>query len=213
MKLWHPLLALTLTGGVVIYDLADQHRHEAQLGQVRADLSSLSTAVAQTQRSASQERAHAAHAPVVVAAPSIEAPLPKRAPSDPTPSGSADEHRPDPAEVRVKIDAAFTREGVDPMWATQAQAMAQTRLAATLPETSTLRTIECHSSMCRFETIHEDADHVHQFVQRAFMNAETQIWNGGFFSTAVPEDGTDKLVIVSYLARDEEELDPVRLLQ
>lgn len=67
--------------------------------------------------------------------------------------------------------------------------------------------------MCRFETVHEDTDHAHQFMQRAFMNAETQIWNGGFFSTAVPEVGTDKLVIVSYLARDGEDLDPVRLLQ
>jgi hypothetical protein len=214
MKLWHSLLALTLAGGGVIYHLANQHHNEAQLGQLRADLASLSIAVAQAQRSAPDERARAAHTPVVVAAPSVEAPLPEQAPSATAPSGSADEHGPDPAEVRAKIDAAFTREGVDPRWATQAQVTAQTRLAAALPETSTLRSVECHSSMCRFETVHEDADHVQQFVLRAFMDPETQVWNGGFFSTAaVPEEGIGKLVIVSYLARDEEELDSVRLLQ
>jgi hypothetical protein len=215
MKLWHPLLALALAGGVFIYHLADQRRHEAQLGQVRADLASLSTSVAQAQRSAHEERAHAPHAPVVVvAAPSVEAPPPELAPSAAGPSRGAAEHRAlEPAEVRAKIDTAFAREGVDPTWTTQAQATAQTRLAAALPETSKLRSVECHSSMCRFETVHEDADHVNQFVQRAFMNSATQVWNGGFFSTAVPEAGTDKVVIVSYLARDGEELDPVRLLQ
>jgi hypothetical protein len=65
--------------------------------------------------------------------------------------------------------------------------------------------------MCRFETVHEDVNMVHQFMQRALMDGETQIWEGGFFSTRVPEVGTDKLVIVTYLAREGESLEPARL--
>lgn len=171
MKLWHPLLALALAGAAVTYHLVDQHHHEAQLGQMRAD-------------------------------------------SDSVPSSGTNRRRAfEPAEVEAQLHTAFASEEADSTWTTQAQATARTRLAAALPETSSLRSVECRSSMCRFETIHEDEGHIEQFMQKAFISGKTQIWNGGQFSTTVPEAGTGKLVVVSYLARDGKELHPPRLPQ
>jgi hypothetical protein len=67
--------------------------------------------------------------------------------------------------------------------------------------------------MCRFETIHENLPAYQQFVQDAFLNPETKIWNGGFFTTELTDPVDGKLMIVSYLARDGEDLEPVQYLQ
>jgi hypothetical protein len=38
------------------------------------------------------------------------------------------------------------------------------------------------------------------------MSSDTHVWNGGFFTTVVPEPGSDRVVLVSYLAREGEEV-------
>jgi hypothetical protein len=40
------------------------------------------------------------------------------------------------------------------------------------------------------------------------MSPETKLWNGGFFSTPLTDPVDGRLVIVSYLARDGEEMAP-----
>ncbi len=216
MKIWHPVLALIVVGSAVAYHLVEARRHDAQLDQVRADLVSLSTSVAEAERVAAKEKPRVSSSPVVIAAaPAVEEePAPQRDPSaSPTSTGTAERHDIEPAEVRAGLEITFASETADPEWTTHAQSTAKTKLTATLPETSQLRSLECRASMCRFETVHEDVNMVHQFMQRALMDSETQIWEGGFFSTRVPEVGTDKLVMVTYLAREGESLDPVRLPQ
>ena len=83
------------------------------------------------------------------------------------------------------------------------------REAAVLPPASELGAVECHASMCRIESRHEDAARYRQFAHSAFIDPETESWNGGFFSTAVPEPGSGRLLAVAYVAREGQELPPV----
>lgn len=60
--------------------------------------------------------------------------------------------------------------------------------------------------MCRIETMHEDAEHYRQFVESAFSNPETKLWNAGFFTSSVTDPQSGRLVVVSYLAHEGEGL-------
>jgi len=60
--------------------------------------------------------------------------------------------------------------------------------------------------MCRIETVHQGLESYRTFVQDAFISPETKLWNGGFFSAEFADPIDGKLVTVSYLAREGEEL-------
>lgn len=140
------------------------------------------------------------------------APTTNEAEADPlqTASEASAQRAMDPEEVRVRIDEIFQEESTDPAWGTQARATAHARIAEILPGSSRLRSIECHASMCRFETAHQDPESYRQFLISAFHDPATKLWEGGGFSTPLPghdEDG--RVVTVAYLARDGQPLPPV----
>jgi hypothetical protein len=115
-----------------------------------------------------------------------------------------------PEELRVQLDHAFQDEAVDETWTVQAAATARTRMAAVLPETSRLRSIECRASMCRLETAHKDPESYGKFLVGAFHDPATRLWNAGGFSTPLADrDEEGRVVTVAFLAREGEALPQV----
>jgi hypothetical protein len=121
-----------------------------------------------------------------------------RAPAEPRPV--------DMAEVSERIQGVFAQQGTDAQWTARASQTAREKLSSALPERSSLRTLECRSSMCRIETEHDDMAQMQQFMEEAFMDPQKRPWNGGFFAMPVSDPDTGKVVVVSYLAREDEEL-------
>lgn len=110
-----------------------------------------------------------------------------------------------PGDVRDGIERAFYREPRDPQWSRSAERTAEARLRGTLPKGATLHAVECHASLCRIESTHDSLDEYQQFVERAFMKIETQVWNGASYSTPVEDGAAERgfpVAIVSYVARE-----------
>jgi hypothetical protein len=112
-----------------------------------------------------------------------------------------------PADVRDHIEGAFVSEPADSAWARTAEHTIETRFASALPARA-LRSVECHTSMCRIETLHESID-AYQAFYRKLASPESMPWLGPIFSTALDEAAAkrgDAFVIVSFLAREGREL-------
>ncbi|MCC6555188.1 MAG: hypothetical protein IT372_19660 [Polyangiaceae bacterium] len=105
-------------------------------------------------------------------------------------------------DMRTAIEDIFAADAQDPIWSAEAQRRAQRGLTRALPEGSTALSVRCGGSMCRIETQHHSMDDYRRFVERAFLDSTTSLWNGGMFSSVV--DGSDggEVTVVSYLARD-----------
>lgn len=198
-----PLLLTVPFVGLLVLHYVDQRRHTSELAELRSELGALSTPVDAPRAEAEARRA----APRPALAPAA----PKQAAEEPAPEADPPPTPPpmEVIEVRDRLEVSFAEQRADARWSGEARHTAETRLSTVLPETSKLQSLECRTSMCRIETVHEGLESYRQFVQGAFMNPETKLWNGGFFSTelAAPVDG--KLVTVSYLAREGEDLSPV----
>lgn len=110
-------------------------------------------------------------------------------------------------EMSASLDATFASERPDATWSADAQSRAQSGLSRALPSGSSVRSVRCTSSMCRIETRHHDMDEYQQFVDRAFVQPSTALWNAGFFSSVVDgAEGGGEVTVVSFLARDEQPL-------
>lgn len=107
-------------------------------------------------------------------------------------------------DLRDFYAAAFTSEDSDGRWAPRARQIAEERVREDLPVGSTLRSVDCRTSMCRIETSHEDPQKFQEFVDKSFGGPATGIWNGGAFSTVVHRGSGpgDPFVVVTFLARE-----------
>jgi hypothetical protein len=141
------------------------------------------------------------------------APVPMvAAPPDPESragSEGAAERRPgseikDPKALLARFDAAFGRAPTEREGAALS-ARARERVEALLTERSRLQAVECQGALCRISTRHGDVDTYRSFVERAFLSADTQVWNGASFTTLAENEGGE-LVAVTYLAREGAEL-------
>lgn len=198
MKPVHLLWAVPFVG-LLALQLADQRRHESELAELRSELGAPRPPPPRIDVGARREvrSAPAATPPTpVTGAPAAE----PAAPPKPPPM--------EVGEVRDRLEGTFAKQRPDAQ-SDEARRTAETRLAAILPATSKLQSLECRTSMCRIETVHEDPESYQQFVKGAFLDPETKLWNAGFFSTPLTNPVDGKLVIVSYLARDGEELPPI----
>jgi len=97
----------------------------------------------------------------------------------------------------------FGKEAVHPTW-NPTNAL-RDKVSRALPKGSSIRTLECRSTMCRMETSHGDAL-AYQAFTRSFMlgGGAPPIWTGPAFLTVIREierDG-DELVAVAYLGRE-----------
>jgi len=114
-----------------------------------------------------------------------------------------------PADVRDHMERVFVDEKPDLNWSRTAERTAETRLRSLMPEGGTLRSVECRASLCRIETSHEGLDEYREFVERAFMKMDTQVWNGPSYSTPLDDKAAEHgfpLTFVSFLAREGHEL-------
>jgi hypothetical protein len=114
-----------------------------------------------------------------------------------------------PAEIRDHLETSFATEQVDASWARTAERTAESRIKNVLTQGTSLRSVECHSSMCRIETGHQNVDDFQSFVSQAFVKPESRMWNAPMFLTPLDEKAAEHggpLVIVAYVAREGREL-------
>jgi hypothetical protein len=202
MKLQHGLVACACLG-VVVYLVHDARSRRAEIDGLRAQLAAVASAPAPTVtvREVTRELVPvpAPHdeepAAAAAAAPGANAEAKGAAPSPP---------RMEPAEQRARYSSKFNEEPRDAQWASASQATATAKLTAVLPPSSELTSVECRSSMCKIETVHEDVERYHEFAKGAFMDPKTVPWNGAFFSTGSVDPATGKFVAVAYLVREGE---------
>ncbi|WP_437512649.1 hypothetical protein [Sorangium sp. So ce1099] len=213
------LTALAVIGAVTIFVLEwrRQKAQEAELARVRAEMGELSRDLEEARGgTASAESVRRLERRLEAAARPDAAPRPASG-EEAEASGQPDDEEgesPTPAEPRpvdmaavsARIQDVFTQQGTDAQWTARASQTAREKLSSALPDRSSLRTVECRSSMCRIETEHDDMAQMQQFMQEAFMDPQKRPWNGGFFAMPVSDPDTGKVVVVSYLAREDEEL-------
>ncbi|WP_437554868.1 hypothetical protein WME97_22800 [Sorangium sp. So ce367] len=209
-RIWQVLIALAAAGGVAALAV-DRRRDEAELARMREDMGALSRAIEATK--SGPALAGAAPRPerrIEAAAPAPAAP-PAEAPAAPAPEPPGEENESAPtverraaalAAVRERLEDTFTQQGTDARWSAEAREAAREKLSAALPDTSSLRSIECRSSMCRVETVHQDFEQYEQFVRSTFMNPQEALWRGGFFTLPVNDPREGELVTVAYVGRE-----------
>jgi hypothetical protein len=110
--------------------------------------------------------------------------------------------------MRDRYARAFAGERADPTWAESAQRRADERLKVTAQAGSTVRAIECRTSLCRIETTHPDRESAQQFVRGSFMKPGASPWNAPVFSMPLDPAAAGPVVLVSYLAREGHPLPP-----
>ena len=103
--------------------------------------------------------------------------------------------------MAARLDAVFAAEQTDAAWAARTRSRIADQVAAVAPATSEMRSLECHASFCRLETVHESIATYRTFLERAFLDASRHIGEGPAFTTLLGERGDGRVVAVSYLGR------------
>ncbi len=97
---------------------------------------------------------------------------------------------------------AFEGERRDAPWADSAEEQAARELKSLAPAASTVRAVECRTSMCRFETAHANQAAYEAFVRSVFIGPSKALWNAPQFSTVLEQRADGSLRVASYLARE-----------
>jgi hypothetical protein len=211
MKPWQVAVlcvSMACLSGLVVIFIVERHDDgvlsgiQAQLGELRDRAPLPSDEAPGDPRLAAMRLAQAQLA--------LAAPVTAESASSPAPQPLKEQHMPAPtmSEVRDFYESTWAAEPADAKWAVSATKLARARLDSLLPSGSTLDTLECKTSMCRFETSHADRSQYQSFVDSALRDPQTHIWNGGFmFAVESDQSGSGgPIKIVSFLARDGEEL-------
>ncbi len=97
---------------------------------------------------------------------------------------------------------AFDKEPVTRDWARAREDTLTNRLHASLPQSSSLAGIECHSSVCRLKTVHENMAGLRDFLTRALRTPESRLTSGAVYSTVQGTDENNRVVAITYVADD-----------
>jgi hypothetical protein len=108
---------------------------------------------------------------------------------------------PAPAEFHRQYEDAFVRDPPDLEWAVRAKRLAEEKLPPLLPLGSSMRSFECHRSLCRLETAHTGRETYIAFVQAAFLDPAGHLWDGPTSSMPL-NDNPDDGQMVTYIARE-----------
>jgi hypothetical protein len=108
----------------------------------------------------------------------------------------------EPAEVATRMEAAFSREVADHEWSTKAQQTTQQKISALMPNNSEVLSVDCRTSLCRVEMTHQSLDDYRRFLDSAYMQPESHLWDGPSFSTLLENSGSGPVVAVSFLFRE-----------
>lgn len=112
----------------------------------------------------------------------------------------------DSVELRNHFAALFTEEPIDPVWAPERKSTLSSRLQSALPSASILKGVECHSSLCRVETVHQDVAGYQAFLDSAFRDPGTKVTTGGIFATLAGKDEEGRLVATVFVAAEGQSL-------
>jgi hypothetical protein len=131
----------------------------------------------------------------------------RAAPGDASPGSGQGPARPAAAppsreEYAAFLDGEYASESPDPRWNPAREV--GSKLAAVLPEGSTVRSIECKASMCRLETAHHGAQSYQQFTRIFLKPGDARPWDGPvvFQVTEGAAEGEGDVTAVAYLGRD-----------
>jgi hypothetical protein len=140
--------------------------------------------------------------------PIPSAPIVKPEPHDVATHDSPDPETPTmtPVLINGKMGAMFSKEPVNQRWAEERAQTLTTRLQLALSTSSVLRNIECHSSMCRLETLHDNRTSFNRFMSSAFENFDTKLTTGGSVSMIQGRTDDGKMDVITYIAAEGEPL-------
>jgi hypothetical protein len=106
-------------------------------------------------------------------------------------------------EQRDAIEAHFRSERMDGAASAADTRRLEQALPGALPTGSSLRAVECRSTLCRIETGHTDLASAQEFLQRAFVAPDTAVLRGPGVSRISNElSASEPFVAVAYVARD-----------
>lgn len=94
---------------------------------------------------------------------------------------------PSPAEYMANLGSSFAGEAVDPQWSWRAAELVSARLAA--EGDRSLRSIECHTSMCRIVTDDAGRDAASRSIRATLGEPGDEVWSGALFSRVERADG------------------------
>ncbi|WP_437669358.1 hypothetical protein [Sorangium sp. So ce131] len=214
-RIWQGAFAAAAIGAATMFVL-ERGRQQEEIARMRDDMGALSrdldearseaASAAAVRRLARRIEAAERTSPAPPPAPEERAAAPTQPGDEPEGPAAAEQRTATMAEVSERLQDVFAGEGIDAQWTAAARETARDKLSAALPDSSSLRSLECRSSMCRIETEHADLEQFQRFVQGAFMDPQKKPWNGGFFAMPVSDPSDGKVVVVSYLAREGEPL-------
>jgi len=105
------------------------------------------------------------------------------------------------AHVHDALERTFGSEPSDGAWAMEARRAVESKLAD-LPVASRIRSIDCRSTLCRVETVHDGPADAQALALR-FSSPAQRPWNGGFYAGPTDEDARSGAVtVVTYLVRE-----------
>ncbi len=158
----------------------------------------LQATVERAQRTIQAERARGALTRLALDRTSAEPPASQETPpeeSDPAPAEAAP---PSPAVYMAHLGSSFAGEAIDSGWSRRAAEVVNSRLAA--EGDRSLRSIECHTSMCRLVTEESGPDRAWQQIRAVLGDPAEGVWSGAYFSRV--EQGADgRTERVTYLLR------------
>lgn len=106
-------------------------------------------------------------------------------------------------EIADDLERRFEAEPFDSAWSARATREATRALSTDLPEGTTLKKLECRSSLCRVDTLHASLDAFRTFASTSLLGRERRIWNGGV-STMVTDESDHGVTAVTYIAKEGE---------
>jgi hypothetical protein len=109
-------------------------------------------------------------------------------------------------EIRQRMATVFAGDPVNQTWAQERAKTLTARLQVALSPASVLKNIECHSSICRFETAHDSRASFTKFMDGAFKSFDTKLTTGASVTMIQGRDADGRIDVVSYVAGEGEPL-------
>jgi hypothetical protein len=213
MKLQTALVTLALLAiGTLV--LVERQQTKAELARLRAQLQTRAEDDAAAPRALVDGRVPTAPSPPRAAELAPAAPAdpagdtldgpPRRVPRAPRLPPSRIEAF---ATIHETMGAAFVAEPVEGAWASRATYLVRDKLAAALPSDSRLESIECHATLCRIRSLHDNLASANRFIDSRLAANGSLPWNGPFSVGVVeqaPNDGP--VTLVTYFGREGHDL-------
>lgn len=100
-----------------------------------------------------------------------------------------------------RFDVLFAAQTVDLAWARTTEREIEQKLRRELPSVR-LDAVSCHSTICRIETVHGDADAYRRFLDDAFGDPSKRLWMGDAVSKEPVSGASGELILVSFFVRE-----------